>query len=127
MLVCLAMLTLSACSGPFLLLPGGELAGPEVMLEVNAIPSNVEALQLETNPLDPYSVNIGFRLIDGQLYIDPADERQWYKYIQTDPNVRIRIGDAESIHQVLAVRVTDPAIVAQFDEDRHVFRLDPKF
>ena len=82
--------------------------------------------QLETLPADPYSVNIGFFVVDGTIYIDPAEDRQWYQNIQADPAVRIRFAGSDQIHPMTAVRETNPAIIAQFDPERIVMRLEPR-
>lgn len=116
----------AGCSGPFFLLPGGALAGAEVPLNTANMPTEEAVLQLETNPSDPYSVNVGFRLIDGQIYIDPAIERQWYQHLQADSNVRIRFTGAEVVHRATAEVVTDAKIIANFDSDRIVMRLVPQ-
>ena len=120
------VLSVTACSGPFLLLPGGSLTGTEVALDSASMPSEESVLQLETNPVDPYSVNVGFRLIEGQVYIDPALDRQWYQYIQADPNVRIRFDGEEVVHRATAQVVTDAKVIAQFESDRIVMRLVPR-
>tara|TARA_R110002167_G_scaffold135114_3_gene321405 strand:- start:894 stop:1145 length:252 start_codon:yes stop_codon:yes gene_type:complete len=83
-------------------------------------------MQLETQPADPYSVNIGFVLLDGNIYIDPAEDRQWYQNILTDPAVRIRFDGSDLVHPMLTVRETDPATLAQFDPTRIVLRLEPR-
>ena len=113
----------TGCSGPFFLLPGGALTGAEVPLNAANMPTEEAVLQLETNPSDPYSVNVGFRLIDGQIYIDPAIERQWYQYLLADSNVRIRFSDAEVVHRAIAEVVTDARVIANFESDRIVVRL----
>lgn len=120
----LALFSLSACSEPFLYFAGGRLSGEEAtQLE---LPSSNGVLQIETLPSDPYSVNIGFVLLDGKLYIDPALDRQWYQNILLDPAVRIRFGGSDLIHPMLAVRETDPETIAQFDPERIVLRLEAR-
>lgn len=122
----LAMLVLvvfvAGCSGPFMGLPGGKLAGPEALFDVSAIPVESELLELETNPSEPYSVIIGFRRIDGQIFIDPTSERRWYQYIAVNPNVRIRFDGSELIHPAVAEVVEDATILAEFEADRIVLR-----
>jgi hypothetical protein len=45
--------------GPFLLLPGGKLDGVAQSAPADwSIADEVDTVQLETNPHDPYSVNI---------------------------------------------------------------------
>jgi|ETN07SMinimDraft_1059922.scaffolds.fasta_scaffold650037_1 hypothetical protein len=78
---------LTACGGPFFYFAGGRLSGEEAPLVELPISSGV--IQLETLPDDPYSVNVGYILLEGKLYLDPAEDRQWYKNILSDPAVRI--------------------------------------
>ena len=119
------VLLLAACSQPFWGIPGSRLTGQEAALDMASIPTESTVLQLETNPDDPYSVNIGFRRIDGNLYIDPGASRQWFKNIQADPQVRIRFSGTDIVYKALAQAVTDPAILAQFEADRTVLQLVP--
>lgn len=119
-------LLVAGCSGPFIWLPGGQLSGAEAPLDVSAVADDVALLQLETNPSDPYSVNLGFQRIDGQIYIDPAPERQWYQHIQANPQVRIRFDGSDVVHPALAQPVSDPAVLSQFEPDRVVLRLVPR-
>lgn len=119
------VLLLTACSQPFWGIPGGRLTGQEAALDMASIPIENTVLQLETNPDDPYSVNIGFRRIDGNLYIDPGASRKWFKNIQADPRVRIRFRGADIVYTAVAEPVTDPTILAQFEADRTVLQLVP--
>ncbi len=114
----------SGCSGPLFILPGGALKGP---VADSAWPARAVdgVIQLETNPAAPYSVNLGYRLIDGKLYIDPAAERRWYQYIAGDARVRIRFDGETEIYAARAVPESDDAVLAQFESDRIVLRLDP--
>lgn len=121
-LVLLGFAFLVGCSGPFMGLPGGSLGAETIS---TPWPSKTEdgVLELETNPDDPYSVIIGFRVIEGEVYIDPADERQWYGYLAADPNVRIRFDGEDEIYAALAIPEEDPAVLSQFEPDRHVQKL----
>lgn len=114
------------CNGPLAGIPGGALTGPEQPL--SALPPLTEdgILTLETRPVDPYSVNIGFRAIDGQIYIDPSKDRTWYKNLQAEPRVRIRLDRTEVIYTATAEVVTDSAITREFDSDRVVMRLQSR-
>ena len=60
-------------------------------------------MQLETNPGAPYSVNVGYRVINGKVYVDPAEERRWYCYMKQDPRVRLRFDGETEIYEALAV------------------------
>ena len=117
------LLLVSACSEPFVYFSGGRLSGEQAPLLT--MPTNNGVMQIETLPEDPYSVNIGFFVLDGQLYIDPAADRQWYQNILIDPTVRVRFDGHEQIHPMLTVVETDPTILAEFDPARIVLRLEP--
>ena len=108
------------------MLPGGRLAGAEAPLDLAALPSGVAVLQLETDADGAYSVNLGFRRIEGQIYIDPTAERRWYRHILSNPNVRIRFEGEDIIHPALAKVVRDAEVLTQFAPDRIVIRLTPR-
>ena len=120
----LTLIGLSACAEPVLYFAGGRLGGEEATLL--EMPASSGVIQLETLPNDPYSVNIGYVLLNGQIYIDPAEDRRWYQNILTDPNVRIRFEGSSVVHPMLSVRETDPATLAQFDPQRIILRLEPR-
>ena len=120
-LVLTVSLILSACGGPLGPLAGGELSGEE------ASPTNgdwsfakdVEVIQLETRPSEPHSINIWTGVLDKQLYLpsslisgdeNPA-ERGWVQHVTADPSVRLRIDGR--VYTAQAVRVTNPALIAQ--------------
>jgi len=118
-------LALAACGGPFLVFPGGALRGT-VASGTPADWSFVDDvfIDLETRPDDPYSVELNYSVKDGRLYVDPAEGRRWLEHIRRDPRVRVRFDD--TIYELRAVRVTDPAELEGFPEDRIVYRLDPR-
>lgn len=118
-------LFLGACGGPFLVIPGGELQG-EVVTEPVTDWSFVEDrfVDLETRPEDPYSVELNYLVRDGALYVDPAEGRTWLEHIRADPRVRVRFGD--QIYPLTAVLVGEPGELEGFDEDRFIYRLDPR-
>ena len=116
----------TACSGPFLLFAGGALNGPEEAYTTAAVPAEDTLIELETRLEDPYSVNLNAFVIDGNLYLDPAADRTWYQHIAVDPRVRLRIGGGDVVYRALAVKVTDPAIIARFEADRIPMRIDPR-
>lgn len=117
------LLVLPACNEPFVYFSGGRLAGEQAPLLT--LPTSNGVMQIETLPEDPYSVNIGFFVLDGKLYIDPAADRQWYQNILIDPTVRIRFDGHEQVHPMLTIIETDPTILAEFDPARIVLRLEP--
>lgn len=106
-LILLSALILASCEpmGP---LPGGQLSG-----EVKAIPDNwsayseVEILQLETRPDDPYSLNIWGVGLGKDYYVASGGggESSWVDHIIDNPEVRLRIDN--NIFELKAVRVTD--------------------
>ena len=113
------------CGGPFFMIPGGQLSGPEVSEPVDDW-SFVDDrfIDLETRPDDPYSVELNYVVRDGQLYIDPAEGRRWLDHLRKDPRARVRFGDR--IYPVTAVLVGGPGEVEGFDADRFVYRLDSR-
>ena len=117
---------LAACGGPLWGLPGGRLAGNEAPFDASVLPGDGGVMALETRPRDPYSVNVGYVVIGGRIYIDPASERNWYQHMLSDPAVRIRIEGAAAVHPMVAVPVASPDILERFDAQRQVFRLDPR-
>lgn len=119
----LGLIALTACGEPLLYFAGERLEGEETPLM--QLPAESGVMQIETLAADPYSVNIGFVLLDDKVYIDPAENRQWYQNILIDPTVRIRFSGSEQIHPMLTVPETDPAILAQFDPQRIILRLEP--
>lgn len=100
---------LGACAEPFIVFPGGTLAG-----EVTDPPADwselasTETIQLETRLEDPYSVNVWVAGIGADIYVATGEGgTNWSEYLQTDHNVRIRING--KIYELLAVRVNDAA------------------
>ncbi len=122
-LISLALLGLAACSEPFFYFSGGRLTGEETPLV--HMPAASGVLQIETLPTDPYSVNIGYVLLDGKVYIDPAEDRQWYQNILVDPTVRIRFDGSDQVHPMMTVPESNLEILTQFDPTRIILRLEP--
>jgi len=93
------------CGGPFVLLPGGALEGPTVAPpESWSFTDEVKTVQLETQPADPYSVNIWLIALDENLYVHAgANRATWVEHIEADPDVRLRVN--ESIYELVATRV----------------------
>ena len=127
-LMVLSLLVLGGCNGPFVLLPGGQLDGT-----LEPPPKNWNfagaygTFQLETQPRDPYSVNIVYTVVDGQMYINAGDsETQWVKNISADSNVRVRLD--HKLYDARAERVTDRATLQAFSKawtEQSIFRRDP--
>lgn len=120
------LVLLAGCDGPFWQFPGGALSGVEQSLTTATIPAEGGVLQLETDPTEPYSVNVGFRTINGDIYIDPAPERGWYQRIDANPSVRIRLEGDANVYPATAVVVTAAVILAEYEDDRIVLLLAPR-
>ena len=110
----IALSALGCGGGPFGLFPGGSLSG-----ETRPPPALWSSLgtagtaQLETNPAEPYSVNLAFTVVDEKLYLNAGDtETQWVRNMDADPRVRLRIEGV--IYELRAERVSDPVEVARF-------------
>ena len=117
------LLAVAACGGPIGIIPGGVLSGEEASAAAwSEVVSDSGTLDLETDPGDPYSVRIGFVFREGNVYIDPAQERRWYQNLQANPSVRVRIEGR--IYRARAVAVTDPEELRGFDPERHLQRLE---
>ena len=95
----LSALSFGACSGPFLVFPGGRLGGTEVTEPVEDW-SFVDStfMDLELRPEDPYSVTLNYFVRDGKLYVDPAEDREWYQYLKADDRVRVRFGFGDRVY-----------------------------
>ena len=124
----LPILLVLGCKGPIAVFPGGSLSG-----EVRPAPSDwafagdYGTVQLETRPGEPYSVNIGFTILNDRLYINAGDsETQWVKNISANPLVRLRMTGL--IYNLRAERVTDSTEIAAFAiawTNQSMFRRDP--
>jgi hypothetical protein len=104
--LCLSLsLALVGCGGPFVLLPGGALAGQTAATPKSwAFTDEVDTIQLETNPAEPYSVNIWVIAIDPNLYVHAGDNRaQWIENMEAAPLVRLQVEG--SIYELTAARV----------------------
>ena len=110
----LISVVLVACEGPFLNLPGGALAGtPAPVPDSWAFTDEVSTIKLETNPAEPYSVNIWVVALDDFLYVHAGDNRaEWVANMEADPNVRLQVDDA--VYALEAARVTDQAEFERF-------------
>lgn len=100
-----AALGAMAC-GPLGPLPGGQLSGTASPAPADwSFSDEVETVQLETRPEDPYSVNIwGAGLEDG-FYIASGQggDAEWAQHIGDNSDVRLRVGEA--VYELRAVRV----------------------
>ncbi len=122
-LVLLSLVT--ACGGPFLIFPGGALSGEVVEESVKDWSfADDWFVELETRPDDPYSVQLNYVVKDGQLYIDPAEGRQWLDHIREDPRVRVRFGG--KIYPATAVLAGQPGELEGFPPDRFIYRIESR-
>lgn len=108
--------TIAGCSGPFLVVPGGALDGTTTAVPARwAFTEEVDTIQLETRPTDPYSVNIWVIGLDEHLYVHAGTNRStWVENMETDPDVRLQIDD--SIYELVATRVVDQAEFDRFSD-----------
>jgi hypothetical protein len=119
------IVVLAACGGPFLVFPGGQLSGEVVNEPIDDWAFVDDSfVDLETNPSEPYSVELNYIVRDGQLYLDPKEGRKWLVEIRRDPLVRVRFSG--KVYPLQAVLVEQPAELEGFDSDRFVYRLDPR-
>lgn len=105
-----------AC-GPLGPLSGGKLGGEPHRGDLPSwdFVADVETVQLETRPDDPYSVNTWIGSYEGRLVVptslilgdDEPTEREWVRNVQADPRVRLRIEGV--VYELKARRVEDEA------------------
>ena len=127
-LTVLSILSVFGCNGPFALLPGGRLDGGVEPAPADwAFAGDYGTIQLETQPDEPYSVNIAYTVIEGRVYINAGDtETQWVKNLGANPLVRMRMDGA--LYELRAERVSDSAEITAFGKawtDQSMFRRDP--
>ncbi|MBW2282279.1 MAG: nitroreductase family deazaflavin-dependent oxidoreductase [Deltaproteobacteria bacterium] len=118
----------TACSGPFVVFPGGALDGPVEPVPASFEPfADVETIQLETRPHDPYSVNVVGAVVGERLYVSGGGGKTtWIENIEADPRVRARIEGV--VYELGAHRVEDDAEIAEFGEvwtEKVAFGRDP--
>ena len=140
-----AALLFAACGafGPIGWMHGGRLDGEVVAGPVDdwSFTRDVTKIQVETNPSDPYSVNVWCVAKGPNLWVTAGSHTSdWAQNALADPRVRVRVG--EKVYERLAVPVTDPAEVElvltlyeeKYDYERKPngvfgpsqFRLDPR-
>lgn len=113
-----ACAALAACGGPLGWVPGGKLDGEPVDAPVGdwAFTAKVEKLQLETDPADPYSVNVWFVTEGPRLWVfsGEGESSTWAKNLFADPRAVVRIEG--KLYPRIAARVTDPAEIARVQQ-----------
>lgn len=99
---------------PFLVFAGGGLDGPVKPTPASfALPGNRATIQLETQPEDPYSVNVSGAVVDGRLYVSAGDTlSRWARNIEANSRVRARVDG--SLYELRARRVVDKAELQAF-------------
>ncbi len=140
-----AALLFAACAavGPIGCLHGGRLDGETVVAPVEdwSFTHDVQKIQVETHPDDPYSVNVWCVAKGPNLWVTAGSHSsEWAQNALADPRVRVRVGD--KLYERRAVPVTDPTEVElvlslyeeKYDYERKPngvfgptqFRLDPR-
>ena len=104
-LVLVLVASIGGCGRPTLLLPGGALEGSTAAIPDSwSFTDEVDTVQLETSPADPYSVNIWVIALGEHLYVHAgANRAAWVENMEADPNVRLRVDAA--IYELAASRV----------------------
>jgi hypothetical protein len=103
-------------SDPFGTIPGKRLKGEEVTESIDdwTFANQFRRVNVEVRPSDPYSVNAGYFVDDGTLYISSAKSR-WAQLLVQDSEMRIRVGD--KLYRVRATRMED----AQLEQARQAY------
>ena len=103
--IALSCLLLVAGCGPILLLPGGRLDGAVTPAPNDwSFTDEVDTIQLETRPDDPYSVNIWAIGMGPGLYVHAgANRSRWVENMEANPSVRVRVED--KLYDLRASRV----------------------
>jgi len=98
---------LAGCDEPFIVMSGGALTGEVEDAPADWTPLNeVEVVQLETRPEDPYSVNVWMIASGKDIYVATGKgETHWTRYIAENPDVRLRVGD--KVYELEAYLVKD--------------------
>lgn len=115
--------------GPAGLLPGGRLAGEPTATPTDwGFAGDAGTIQLETNPAEPYSVNLAYTVLGGRFYVNAGGtETRWAAHIAADPRVRLRLDDR--LYDLRARRVTEASELEAFAEawtSQSFFRRDPR-
>jgi hypothetical protein len=110
-------------------MPGGKLEGESQPAPSDwAFAGDSGIAQLETNPAEPYSVNLAYTVLDDVLYVNAGGtETQWVKNMKADPEVRLLVED--TLYDLRAERVTSKEEVAAFSQAwlaQSTFRRDPE-
>ena len=111
-------LALMGCAEPFIVVSGDELSGvvTDVPSDWSAV-RDVQVIQIETRPDEPYSVNIWMAAIGPDLYIATGeDDTNWTEHLAQNRDIRARI--KRDIYELEAYAVTQSAererVVAEY-------------
>jgi hypothetical protein len=110
----LALTLVGGCSGDWIPFSGGALEGKIVSAsEGIPIAGSEDVVRLETQPADPYSVNLWVIALDDDLYVHAGDNHTtWIQHLEIDASARI--GYEDSIIELVAERVTDQPTFDRF-------------
>ncbi len=107
-LLLLSMSTLLAgCDEPFIVMAGGALTGDVEDPPADWTPLNeIDVVQLETRPEDPYSVNVWMIARGRDIYVATGKgETRWTRNIADNPDVRLRVDG--KVYELEAYTVLD--------------------
>ena len=98
----LLALIITGCTEPLVMIPGGKLKGDVVPVPENwtEVP---EVVQLEVQPLDPYSLNIWAVIANGHLHV-ATQQAKWVPMLAADSDVRVKIDG--KIYELTAEKLT---------------------
>ncbi len=115
-LIAVSSLLLVTGCGPFLLLPGGKLDGRAAAAPSDwSFTDEVNTVQLETRPEDPYSVNIWAVGMGPLLYVHAgANRSRWVEHLEANPDVRVRVEDR--LYELRASRVDGQQEFTRFSD-----------
>ena len=136
LIVTVLLIMLTACTDPFISIPGGKLSGASAAAPQtwSALP---DVVQLEVRPDNPYSLNIWAVEAAGAIYVATREAR-WLTFIEQNNQVRLKAGD--TVYDLQANRVSDDnelarvsdAYMKKYETDAGgdttitVLRLDPR-
>ncbi|MCZ6769113.1 MAG: hypothetical protein O7D93_07695 [Acidobacteria bacterium] len=107
-------------SDPYSRIPGRRLTGEEVPGPVTdwSFAREYGSVSIEVRPSDPYSVNIGSLVYNGDLYVTSAagGESRWAQYLVQDPNMRVRVGG--KVYKARGTRIEDLDMVNEVFDSR---------
>ena len=112
LIIVLSAVILVGCE--YLPISGGQLKGTVAPLpdDLSGIAA-VDIIQLESNPAEPYSVNLWIVEVDGGLHVFAGDNRSaWVENIAADPSVRLGVNG--SLYEMTATRITSAEVMERF-------------